>query len=80
MSPKEPVLRARQAEILAERLALVLAPMQAAALLRVAGALAASVGTPLTLAAAALWAAATAGWAWRYGGWMGRPRVDGRPG
>ena len=54
--------------------------LQAAALLRVAGALWPRADVPLILLAVAAWAAATTGWAWRYGGWLGRPRADGRPG
>ena len=54
--------------------------VQAAALLRVAGALWSAHAAGLAVASAALWAAATLGWGWRYGGWLGRPRADGRPG
>ncbi|MDP2006578.1 MAG: NnrS family protein [Rubrivivax sp.] len=54
--------------------------LQAAALLRVGGALWPAADTPLVLAAVAAWALAATGWAWRYGGWLGRPRTDGRPG
>lgn len=54
--------------------------VQAAAVLRVAGAAWAGIPAVVLLAAALLWAAACSGWAWRYGGWMGRPRADGRPG
>lgn len=54
--------------------------VQAAALLRVAGALLPAWGGPLALAAISAWAMACIAWAWRYGGWMLRPRADGRPG
>ncbi|HET9820233.1 MAG TPA: NnrS family protein [Burkholderiaceae bacterium] len=54
--------------------------VQAAALLRVAGALWDAHAGGLVVASAASWAVATIGWGWRYGGWLGRPRADGRPG
>jgi uncharacterized protein involved in response to NO len=54
--------------------------LQAAVVLRVAGALWPSASPALTSLAALAWLIACGGWAWRYGGWLGRPRVDGRPG
>lgn len=54
--------------------------VQAAVVLRVAGALWPSSSTTLTTLASIGWALAVGGWAWRYGGWLGRPRADGRPG
>ncbi len=54
--------------------------LQAAALMRVIGALWPAAEWQLTAAAALAWATACAGWALRYGNWMGRPRLDGRPG
>ena len=54
--------------------------LQAAVLLRLAGALWTAASAPLVLAAVAAWLVAMLGWALRYGGWLGRPRADGRPG
>ena len=54
--------------------------LQAAVLLRVAGALWPAGQTPLTLLAVLAWTTAMAGWSLRYGNWFVRPRVDGRPG
>ena len=54
--------------------------LQAAVVLRVAGALWPAAAAPLTAAAALVWALVMVGWALRYGRWYGQPRVDGRPG
>jgi len=54
--------------------------LQAAVLLRVAGALWPAGATPLTVFAVLAWTASMGGWALRYGNWFVRPRVDGRPG
>jgi uncharacterized protein involved in response to NO len=47
--------------------------LQAAVLLRVAGALWPAAGVWPTLLAVLAWAGACSGWALRYGGWLGRP-------
>lgn len=54
--------------------------LQAAVVLRLAGALWPDAAAPLTAAAALVWAVVMIGWALRYGRWYGQPRIDGRPG
>ena len=54
--------------------------LQAATLLRIAGAAQSAVAGGLLLAAALLWAAIMAVWGLRLGNWYGRLRADGRPG
>lgn len=57
--------------------------LQAAIVLRIAGAVAAPLGwpaTPILTTASLLWAAVVIAWALRYGRWYGQPRIDGRPG
>lgn len=58
--------------------------LQLAVLVRVAAALASSLGNaladPLVLVSVFVWAGCCAAWALRYGRWYGQPRVDGRPG
>ncbi|SFC20243.1 uncharacterized protein involved in response to NO [Polaromonas sp. OV174] len=54
--------------------------LQAATLLRIAGAAQSAFSGGLLLAAALLWAGIMAVWGLRLGGWYGRLRADGRPG
>ena len=57
--------------------------LQAAVMLRIAGAVATPLGwpaTPILTTASLLWAAVVIAWALRYGRWYGQPRIDGRPG
>ena len=54
--------------------------LQAATLMRIAGAGQSAVAGSLLLAAALLWAAIMAVWGLRLGNWYGRLRADGRPG